>query len=149
LVPEIDVAKGNPLKVKSLADLVKPGIRIVVGDPKSVCLGLIAQTALQQKGLWDKAQKQVGTYASNCEDILNNLLLGEADAVIGWDMWPRQHPDKVQGIALPAELARKRNIPAAVIKWSTQPEAAKAFIAFLVSDEGQQVFGKHGYTLKP
>lgn len=149
LVPMICVPKGNPHKIKSLEDLAKPGLRVVIGDIKAVCLGDIAHAVLKQTKLWDKVEKRIVSYANSCEDVLNTLLLGESDAVIGWDAWPRQHPDKVEGIAIPKELARPRNIPAAVIKWSKQPEEAKAFIEFLTSQEAKAVFEEKGYSTSP
>jgi molybdate transport system substrate-binding protein len=148
LVPAICVPKGNPKQITRLQNLARPGLRVVVGEPKSVCLGDIAQTMLQQQGLWDQVKPQVASYASSCENVLQTLLLGEADVVIGWDVFARQHPDKVQSISLPAKLARPRNIPAAVIRWSQQPDAAKALIRFLANAESKQVWAKHGYALR-
>jgi len=149
LVPVICVAKGNPKHVRELKDLTRSDLRVVVGQPKAVCLGDIAQDILTQTGLWAKVQPHVASYGSSCEDVLHALLLGEADVIIGWDVFARQQPDKVEAIALPAKLARPRNIPASVIKWSKQPDEAKAFIAFLASDEARAVFTRTGYTVKP
>jgi len=149
LVPTICVAKGNPKKVHELKDLARGDLRVVIGQPKSVCLGDIAESALTDAGLWDKVKPHIASYASSCEDTVNNLLLGEADVIIGWDVFARQHPDKVESIPLSGRAARPRNIPASVIQWSKQPEEAKALIKFLASAEAQEVFSRHGYTLKP
>ena len=148
LVPAICVAKGNPKQVRELKDLARSELRVVLGQPKAVCLGDVAQEMLTQTGLWDQVQPHVASYASSCEDTLNALLLGEADVIIGWDVFARQQPDKVEAIALPPKLARPRNIPASVIKWSKQPDEARAFIGFLASDEAREVFSRHGYTVK-
>jgi len=149
LVPTICVAKGNPKQVHDLKDLARSDLRVVVGQPESVCLGDIAASALADAGLWDKVKPHIASYASSCEDTLNNLLLGEADVIIGWDVFARQHPDKVESIPLLGKAARPRNIPASVIQWSKQPDEAKAFIRFLASAEAQDVFSRHGYTPKP
>ena len=102
---------------------------------------------LTKKGLWSKVQPHIATYASSCEDVLNSLLLGEADVVLGWDSFARQHPTKAQSIALPKGLTRTRNIPAAVITWSKQPQAAAAFIAFLASTANRDVWKRSGYRV--
>jgi len=149
LVPAICVAKGNPKNVRELKDLARSDVRVVLGQPKSVCLGDIAESILVETGLADKVKPRVASYASSCEEVLNQLVLGEADVVIGWDVFARQQPGKVEMIPLPKELARPRNIPASVIKWSKQPEEAKAFIKYLTSAEAQGVFSKHGYTVTP
>jgi len=149
LVPAICVAKGNPKNIGELKDLAKSDVRVVLGQPKSVCLGDIADDALTQTALKEKVTPRVASYASSCEEVLNQLLLGEADAIIGWDVFARQQPEKVEMIPLPKELARPRNIPASVTKWSKQPEEAKAFIEYLTSAEAQGVFSERGYTVTP
>jgi len=148
LVPTICVARGNPKHVRDLRDFTRQDLRVVIGEPQSVCLGAIAQEVLTQTGLWEKTKPRVVSYASSCEEVLNTLVLGEADAVVGWDVFARQQSRKVQAIALPAKLARPRNIPAAVITWSKQPDKAKGFIKFLVSDTARCVFKEHGYTVE-
>jgi molybdate transport system substrate-binding protein len=148
LVPVINVPAGNPKGVKGLADLARDDVRVVIGEPESVCLGAIARATLQAEGLWDKVSPHVASYATSCENVLQALLLGEADAVIGWDVFARQQSDQVESIPLPDKYSRPRNIPAAVIKWSPQPEAAQAFIAFLASAEAQAIWQRHGYTVE-
>jgi molybdate transport system substrate-binding protein len=149
LVPAICVPKGNPKGVKALEDFTKPGLRVVVGDTKSVCLGAIAEELFTKVGNWSQVQKRVASYASSCENVTQTLLLGESDAVIGWDVSAKQNPDKIEAVAIPKELNRERNIPAATIKWSKQPEAAKAFVQFLVTDEAKKVWAEHGYAVEP
>jgi len=149
LVPTLCVAQRNPKHTKGLADLSRPDVRVVIGEPKSVCLGAIAQATLQAEGTWDKVAPRVASYATSCENVLQELLLGEADVIIGWDVFARQQPAKVEAIALPAAYSRPRNIPAAVIKWSPKPEAAKAFIEFLAGPEARLVWQQHGYTVEP
>lgn len=146
LVPVLSVAKGNPKNVKGLDDLARKDLRVVIGKPESVCLGAIAQEVLTKQDLWTKVQPHVANYASSCEDVLNNLLLGEADVVLGWDSFARQHPAEVQSVALPKGLTNTRNIPAAVITWSKQAEAAKAFVQYLAAPENRPVWTDNGYT---
>lgn len=146
LVPELLVEKGNPKKVKGLEDLARKDLRVVLAEPKAVCLGDVSEEMLRAKGLWDSVKPNVASFASSCEDTLNALLIGEADAIIAWDAYPRQHPDKIEGIALPKEIAKPRNIPGAVITWSKQPDAARKFIEFLASPDGKAIYRKHSYT---
>ena len=57
LVPAILVQEGNPKNIQSLADLVKPGIEVAIGDPMSVCVGLYAYEILEANGLIDDIKK--------------------------------------------------------------------------------------------
>jgi molybdate transport system substrate-binding protein len=148
LVPTLCVAKGNPKQIKGLADLARKDVRTVLGDPKSVCLGAIAKSTLEAEGTWTEVSSHLASYATSCENVLQALLLGEADAVVGWDVFARQHPDKVESLALPDKYRKARNIPAAVIKWSSQTAAAQAFIDYLAAPEAAQVWEQHGYTIQ-
>jgi len=147
LVPVICVPKGNPKGVRSLEDLSRENMRVVIGDVDAVCLGAIAKDVLTEAGLWEKVQPRIATYASSCEDTLSRLVMGEADVVIGWDVFAKQNPDKVEAVPLTQQSARARNIPAAVIKWSKQPEKAKDLIEFLRSPEAKEIWTKYGYTI--
>jgi molybdate transport system substrate-binding protein len=42
----IAVPKGNPKGIHSLEDLAKPGVRIVLGDPKGPAIGRVSQKIL-------------------------------------------------------------------------------------------------------
>lgn len=148
LVPVINVPKGNPKGIKSVKDLTREDLRVVIGKPVTVCLGDIAQAVLEEEGIWQQLQPRLADYGTSCEAVLQSLLMGEADAVIGWDVFGRQHPDKIESIPLSAKSARTRNIPGAVIKWSKQPDAAKEFISFLASDEAKSIWQEHGYTVE-
>ena len=147
LVPVINVAKGNPKGVKGLEDFTRKDLRVVIGEPEAVCLGDIGVAVLSEVGLWEKVKPNIASYANNCEGTLNALLLGEADVIVGWDVFTNQQSDKVESISLAGnKAARSRNIPAAVIKWSKQPDAARDFVEYLASDENKPVWEKHGYT---
>lgn len=148
LVPMILVQKGNPLNIQTLGDLARADVRLVLAQPKTVCLGDVSEEILEDAGLLERVRANVASYAASCEDTLNMLLLGEADAIIAWDAYPRQHPEKIDGVDLPAHLVRVRNIPAAVITWSDQREQAERFIEFLTSEEGKQIVSRHEYTVE-
>ncbi|MHB8994809.1 MAG: molybdate ABC transporter substrate-binding protein [Armatimonadota bacterium] len=147
LVPVLSVAKGNPKKITGLRDLARRDVRVVVAEPKSVCLGAIAQEVLTKTSLWNTVKPRIATYATSCEDVLNHLLLGEADVVLGWDSFARQHPKQVQTVALPAGLTKARNVPAAMITWSRQPDKARSFIRFLAAPANRPVWQAAGYAV--
>ena len=148
LVPAICVAKGNPKQIHGLEDLSSKDVRLVLAQPEAVCLGDISEEILSAVGLLESVKANVASYAGSCEATLNNLILGEADAIIGWDVFARQQPDSVETIDLSRAIARPRNIPGAVIKWSEQPDDAQALIDFLASEEGREGFRETGYTVE-
>jgi molybdate transport system substrate-binding protein len=148
LVPAILVAKGNPKHIRGLADLARPDVRVVIGQKGAVCLGDAAEGILAKAGLLDKVRPRIISYGTSCEEVQNALLMGEADAVIGWDSMFRQHRDKITLIPIPKKLNRTFNIPGAIITWSRNRQAAQAFLGFLASRTGKAIFTKYGYTAK-
>lgn len=67
LIIAIDVQHGNPKHIKTLSDLAKPGIRVAIGNPEAVCVGLYAVEVLERIGLLTKVQKNIVTHAPSCE----------------------------------------------------------------------------------
>jgi len=148
LIPAICVQKGNPKKIKSLADLTKPNIEFAIGDPNAVCVGLYAIELLDYNGLLNQT-KNAGTcrtYASSCDNTAALIGLKSVDAVIGWDIFATWNPETTEAVMLPPEqVPRIAYIPAAVTNFALDNVNAEKFIDFLVSSDGQEIFRKWGY----
>jgi molybdate transport system substrate-binding protein len=149
LVPAICVQKGNPKKIRGLEDLARPGLTLGLAKAGAVCLGDVSEEILTSAGLLDAVRKNVLIYAASCELTQQLVQLGEVDAVIGWDSFAAWTPDKIETVPIAAKYMRVRNVPAALTVYSTQQKAAREFIAFLTSKQGQAIFAKHGYPVKP
>ncbi|NOY81643.1 MAG: molybdate ABC transporter substrate-binding protein [Kiritimatiellaeota bacterium] len=145
LVPAICVAAGNPLGIRSVADLARPGLRLTIGDPGSVCLGRIAVAAFRRAGVYGKVRSNIVTYASDCQQIINLIRLGEVDAAIGYAVFGRQSPELLDVVLI--EGGTPVNIPAAVIVYSKRPQEAQRLVDFLAGPQGKDIFRKHGYTI--
>ncbi len=148
LVPAILVAKGNPKGVSGLNSLGKPGMRVVLAQKGVACLGDVSEDILTKAGLAAKVHRNVVSYATTCEETLNTLLMGEADAIIAWDVYARQHPRQAQLIPIDNKYVRARYIPGAVITWSKNKTAASAFLAYLTGPSGRYLFKSKGYTVR-
>ena len=147
LVPAIEVQSGNPKNIRSLSDLARPGLRIAIGNPESVCVGLYAVEVLERSGLLEQVEKNIVTHAHSCDAVENVLALKKVDAVIGWDVFARWNPGKMETVFLkPDEIPRLAYIPAAVSTKARDRQSALKFVEFLVSPEGQRLFSKWGYA---
>ena len=146
LILAINVQHGNPQNIKTLTDLTKPGIRVAIGNPEAVCVGLYAVEMLERNGLLKQVQKNIVTHAPSCEATASLVVLKKVDAVIGWDIFSKWNPDEIDTVLLkPREIPRIAYIPAAVATYSQDKKTAKKFIHFLSSSEGQKIFAKWGY----
>jgi len=147
LVPTINVQKGNPLKIKKLNDLARPGVRVAIGNPESVCVGLYAVEILEKNGLLKAVEKNIVTHGASCSATAALINLKKVDAILGWNVFEQWNPDKTESIFLkPEQVPRLAYIPAAITKNFAENRAgAQAFINFLTSPEGQAIFTKYGY----
>ncbi len=150
LVPVINVPKGNPKGIKSLHDLAKPGIRVAVAAPGSVCLGDVAVEVLQKAGLWEKVRPNIVMQAKDCADLAAQIKLGTVDAIIGWDVFAYWYPDApMDNIPIPPEVLRVRHIPAGVTVFARNKKEAQRFVNFLASVEGKKCYAQCGYCIHP
>lgn len=146
LVPAILVQRGNPRNIQILADLAKPGIKVGIGNPESVCVGLYAIEILARNNLLEAVGKNIVTYAESCEKTASLVALKSVDAILGWDVFSRWNPDAIDIVYLtPEQIPRLSYVPAALSVFSKDKENAQRFLEFLVSSEGQSISAKWGY----
>ncbi len=148
LFPVINVRKGNPKNILSLNDLKRPGIRIAIGNPESVCLGLYAIEIFEFNKLLKDVERNIVAHLESCEKTAAILAMGAVDAVIGWNVFERWYPESIESIEFkPEEIPRIAYVPVAVSKFSTNQWLALKFIEFLNSEPSQKIFKKHGYLV--
>lgn len=146
MVPVITVQHGNPKNIQSLADLTKPGIKVGIGNPESVCLGLYSVEILDYNNLLADVFKNIVTQAASCDATATLISLKSVDAVIGWDVFQHWDPENIDVVYLkPEQLPRIAYIPAAISTFTKDRASARAFIDFLTSITGQDIFKKWGY----
>ena len=146
LIPVISVQHGNPKNIQSLADLAKPGIKVGIGNPSTVCVGLYAIEILDKNNLLLDVYKNIITNAESCDKTATLLSLKSVDAVIGWDVFHYWDPDNIDTVYLkPEQTPRIAYIPAAISTFSEDRVSAASFIDFLTSQVGQDIFKKWGY----
>ena len=143
LVVPIDSTLG----ITSFNDLISAKVeRVAVGDPKSVPAGTYARQAFDQLGITAQIQpKEV--LGSDVRQILTYVGTGNVDAgiVFSTDVLTS---NKVKVVAsAPAEINARIVYPAAVIKASKIPDAAKDYLDFLFSAQAKTVFEKYGFTV--
>ena len=151
LLPEIIVPKGNPAGIEKLEDLLRPGVRLAIGDPEHVVIGHYAVELFKHNGMWPEVQENIVTYAENFAKLATLVATGAVDAIIGWHVTYYWYPDRTEIIWLkPGQIPEASYIPIAVLKTSKNPEAAKKFIEFVTESEyARQMWGRYHYLTSP
>jgi molybdate transport system substrate-binding protein len=145
LVPAVLVQSGNPENIRQLSDLAREGIEIGIGNPEAVCVGLYAYEILEYNGLLEEIEPNIVTHAESCSKTATLVALKSVDAILGWRVFSEWH-DTVDVVYLePQQIPRLSYIPGAVSRFVNNRESAQEFLDFLVSPEGQTIFGKWGY----
>lgn len=146
LVPAIAVARGNPEGIRSLEDLARPGLRVGIARPETVCVGLYGVEALERSGLAERVRPNIVNWAESCEKTAQMLSLGLVDAVLGWDVFDDWDPVRIESVPYPPErVPRIGYAPAAVSVFAREPDLARQFLSFLSGPEGKEAFRRHGY----
>lgn len=139
-VLQIAVAKGNPHRITGLADLAKPGLVVVLcGD--TVPCGRYGLEAFAKAG----AQAPAGSREPDVKAVLNKVALGEADAGVVYATDVRAARDTVDGVEIPAAHNVTARYPIAAVRDAAHADAARAFIAFVLSDPGTKILGEYGF----
>jgi molybdenum ABC transporter molybdate-binding protein len=148
---------ANPAGLKTLQDLAKPGVKLVLED-KSVPAGQYSLTffdnAVKDKSFdpkyKDNVLKNVVSYEDNVKSVLTKVTLGEADAGIVYTTdAATDKAGKIAQIAIPDSLNVIASYPIAPIKDSANPDLAKAFVALVTGADGQAVLAKYGFIPPP
>lgn len=144
------VPVANPGAILSLADLARPGVRLVAA-PADVPIGAYAREAWQKmeaSGQFgdDFAARVAANIVSeeaNVRQVLSKVVLGEADAAIVYvtDVTPAL-TEQVYAEPLPPEFNVLASYPLAPLADSPNAALAQRFADFVLSEAGQEIVAK-------
>ena len=116
--------------------------RWATGDPTHVPVGAYAQEALTILGAWDALKPRLVATA-DVRAALKIVELGEVNAGIVYATDAKSAKGVVTVATFPADSHKPILYPAAIVGKGN--DAARAYLAFLVSAEGQAVLAKFGF----
>jgi molybdate transport system substrate-binding protein len=146
LIPAIITPAGNPANIQSLQDLTRPGVRIGIGNPETVCLGLYGVEILERNDLLVPVMKNVVTFGGSCSKTANLAAMNKVDAILGWRVFHFWNPDRMDYVRLaPEDIPRISYIPISIPVYTKDVALSKAFIEFVLSPLGRSVYEEYGY----
>ena len=141
----------NPAGITTLQDLATPDTLLVlaaeevpVGRYSLEFLDLAAADAAFDRGFKEAVLANVVSYEENVRSVLNKVALGEADAGIVYTS-DLVGVEGVTSLEIPDALNIVAQYPIAPLNDSAQPEAAAAFVEWVLSDAGQAILGNYGF----
>ncbi len=137
---EIAVEKGNPKKIKGLADLGKSGLVVVLCADQVPCGKYAGRVARQGGVSVSPASKE-----ENAKATLSKVSIGEADASIVYVTDVKASKGTTSGVKIADKVNVIATYPMGVVKDSQNAEAAKAWVQFVTSKDGQKTLRKFGF----
>jgi molybdate transport system substrate-binding protein len=137
---EIAVPPGNPKGIKTLADLIKPGIKVAECAATVPC-GSAAVKALAAAGV----KLTPVTYETEVTSALTKVELNEVDAALVYHSDIVGADGKVDGVVFSTASDAVNSYPIDVLKNAADPSVAQAFESFILSSSSGQVLLKAGF----
>lgn len=128
----------------ALAELAQDRFRkIALGSPQTVPAGRYAKEALDTAGLWARLEPRL-VFAQNVRQVLDYVARGETEAGFVYATDAAIMPGKVS-VAFDVPTSTPVRYPIAVVKDSKNAGLARAFVAFVEGDAGQQALRRYGF----
>lgn len=145
--PVIIVPAGNPKKIASIDDLLKPDVKVSLGNPESAAIGNITRKLLEKSGHWDKLEAHVrdkGVMKPTVPEVANDVVLGSADAGIIWNSFANLQ-EKLDSVSIPELDAGKAEVMIGVLSSTQKPTDSLKMARYLASrDRGGEAFAQMG-----
>ena len=166
---EVIITQGNPKDITSLADLAKPGVKLVLADP-SIPSGSYTNTTIWKiDQTWGKANdpayvnsgayvnfnytvhKNVVSYEMTAENVVGKVSLnvGTADAGIAFvsdAVYGNMTGAKVQFLPIPSTVNTRGTYGIGIIGSTSQSALAKKFLDYWTSTQGQALLTQFGFN---
>ena len=141
---------GSP--VGHITDLAAPGVTVVLAQ-SNVPAGEYSRQVLQNLSQKDRSFKgkvlsNLVSEESNVRNVAQKVALGEVDSGIVYktDVTGARLEGNITVIEFPEESNIIARYPIAVLKNSSQKDLAKEFLDFVMSEIGQSILAKRGFS---
>nr|WP_217271227.1 molybdate ABC transporter substrate-binding protein [Frigoribacterium sp. VKM Ac-2836] len=136
----IAVPPSNPAGVADLADLARSDVKTVVCAPQVPC-GAATVTVEQAAGVTISPVSE----ESSVTDVLGKVTSGEADAGLVYVTDVEAAGDSVVGVDFAESDQAVNTYPIAPVADTSNPEVARAFVAFVTGEVGRGVLQDAGF----
>ncbi|GAB3630184.1 hypothetical protein PTE30175_04166 [Pandoraea terrae] len=141
------VRPGNPRHIRGLADVVKPGVKVLVVNGAG------------QNGVWEDVAGRLGdidtiaamrrnivSYAGNSA-IARQTWISQRDIDVWliWNIWQVSNPSLAETVQIEPRYAIYRDAGVAVTKRGEENPASRQFVDFLRAKEGEAIFSRWGW----
>jgi molybdate transport system substrate-binding protein len=140
----------NAAVLENLESLANSGVKLVLAA-EEVPVGKYTRQALDQMNAQfgsdfkDRVLANVVSNEDNVKQVVAKVQLGEADAGIVYTSDAIAVPE-LKTLEIPAEVNMIAEYPIATLAQSANTDLADAFVAYVLSEEGQAILQKWGFA---
>jgi molybdate transport system substrate-binding protein len=134
------------IPLQSLSDLRKQEFsKVVIGNPKTVPAGRYAEEALRYFSLWGALRDKL-IFAEHVRQALDYVARGEVDAGLVYSTDAMARAKEVKAVMKLPEMSHQPVVyPIGVVKETKEGSLSRAFVDFVMSEEGQRVLSRYGF----
>ena len=147
------VPNSNPARIHAPLDLARAGVRLVLAA-ENVPAGAYSREALRRLAgepgyppdFARRVLANVVSHEDNVRGVVGKVQLGEADAGMCYrsDV-SRVVAKHVRTIEIPGAANVRASYPIAILRDARHAEAARRFVALVMSADGQLILARHGF----
>ncbi len=153
----IMVPKGNPAHITGLADLGKPGVKIVMPNPEFEGIARQIENSLTKAGgpgllkaVYDTKVRNGGTILTHIHHRQTPLFLmqGVAEAGVTWQseaVFQEQSGHPIAHVDIPANQNTTAIYAGAMVRGAAHPQAARNWLRFIRTPEALAIFERYGF----
>lgn len=139
----IAVQAGNPKGITSVDDLIKPGVRLAIGQPEQCTIGILSRRLLESAEIYDTAIKSnVVTETATSSLLIPSIATGAADAALVYFSDAQAASEKVDVVPIDSPLAQAIQ-PLGIATSSEQKQLGR--LLFEQITEAREVFEAAGF----
>jgi len=145
------VHKNNPKNISNdLKNLADKNYRVIIGNASSGSIGKEAKKVLEKKGIYQDVLKNVQMLTTDSKALVRVLKDDQADLVINWFAVSTWEENKVfmDALHIKPEYVKVKKLVLGKLKYSKYPQIAKALMDYAVSNQGREIFKKHGFLFE-
>ncbi len=134
----------STLKLEKIEDLASPDVhRVAIANPDHAPYGMAAREALENAGIWQTVQPKL-VYGDNIRQALQFAETGNVEVAIVAVSLSAQN--KGRCVLIPETLHKPLLQAMAVIKGTTNEDAARSFTDFVTGSKGREILAKYGFS---
>ncbi|MDY6820923.1 MAG: molybdate ABC transporter substrate-binding protein [Deferribacterota bacterium] len=143
--PVFGISKRASDKINSFKDLLKPGVKIVLGNPKTMELGAAFEKMSEKmpKDILEAITKNTILKALNQPQIVNYIRTSTVDAGILFEADAKMY--SIEYIKIPRKYSVDVIAYIALIKYSKNKELAQSFLGYI--RKNANIFSRYGYKV--